>query len=61
MPKTKSFIKLEKAVKSEYLGKKVPSKYKKRYGKRYGTKDVKSLAYAIAKSKKIKIDLRKRK
>lgn len=57
MPKTKEFIKLQKAIKAEYLGKPVPKKYQKRYGKRYGPKDVKSLAFATAKSKKIKIDL----
>jgi len=56
MPRTKEFIKLQKAVKKEYLGKPVPKKYQKRYGKRYGPKDVKSLAFTIAKSKKIKID-----
>ena len=57
MPKTKEFIKLKKAIKAEYLGKPVPKKYQKRYGKKYDLKDVKSLAFAIAKTKKIKIDL----
>jgi len=57
MPRTKEFIKLQKAIKAEYLGKPVPKKYQKRYGKRYDLKDVKSLAFAIAKTKKIKIDL----
>jgi len=56
MPETKEFIKLKKAVKAEYFGKKVPKEYQKKYGKTYGLKDVKSLAFAIAKSKKIKID-----
>ncbi|MFW6130032.1 MAG: hypothetical protein ACOC56_02535 [Atribacterota bacterium] len=56
MPKTKQFIKLEKAVKKQYLGKKVPVQFQKRYGKKYGLKDVKSVAYAIAKRRKIKID-----
>jgi len=57
MPKTKEFIKLKKAIRKEYLGKPVPKKYQKRYGKIYGLKDIKSLSFAIAKSKKIKIDL----
>lgn len=55
MPETKSFIKLKEAVKGEYLGKKVPKKYQGRYGKVYGKKDVKSTAFAVAKSKHIKI------
>ena len=53
-PETKSFIKLKKAVKEEYLGKKVPKKYQKKYGKVYGKKDVRSVSFAIASSKKIK-------
>jgi len=60
MPKTKSFIKLEKSVRKQYLGKKVPKQYRKRYGKCYDLGEVKSIAYAIAKSKGIKIDKKKR-
>ena len=56
MPKTKSFIKLQKSVKKQYLGKKVPPKYKDKYGKRYDSKEVKNISYAIAKSKGIRID-----
>lgn len=55
MPKTKEFIKLKREVKEWYLGKEVPKKYQHIYGKKYGLKDVKSLTFAIAKSKKIKI------
>jgi len=55
MPRTKEFIKLQKAVKKQYLGKPVPKKYQQRYGKRYDLKEVKGIGYAIAKSKKIKI------
>ena len=55
MPQTKEFIKLKEVVKGEYFGKKVPKKYQGKYGKVYGLKHVKSLAFAIAKSKKIKI------
>ena len=58
MPKTKDFIKLQKAVKKQYLGKVVPVKFRARYGKRYGPKDVRSMSYAVAKAKKIKIDKR---
>jgi len=56
MPYTKDFLRLGKSVKKQYLGKSVPNKYQKRYGKRYGFSDVKSLSYAIAKSRGIKID-----
>lgn len=55
MPQTKDFIKLQKAVKKTYLGKPVPKKYQKKYGKKYDLKEVKSIGYAIAKKKKIKI------
>lgn len=55
MPNTTSFNKLNKNLRSYYLKKKVPHKYQKKYGKRYDLKDVKSLSYAIAKSKGIKI------
>lgn len=56
MPKTKLFKQLEKSVKETYLGKTVPLKYRRRYGCRYDKQEVGSLAYAIAKSKGIKID-----
>ena len=56
MPKSESFLKLEASVKGFYLGKKVPFQYRQRYGKVYGKKDVKSVSYAIAKSRKIRID-----
>ena len=61
MPQTKDFIKLQKAVKKTYLGKKVPKKYQKKYGKRYDPKEVKSIGYAIAKKKKIKVHKVKKK
>jgi len=54
MPQTKEFIKLKEVVKGEYFGKKVPKKYQGKYGKVYGLKDVKSLAFAIAKSKRLR-------
>lgn len=55
MPQTKGFKKLQKNVKKQYLGKKVPKKYQKKYGKKYDLEEVKSIGYAIAKKKKIKI------
>jgi len=61
MPKTKEFIKLQKAVKRTYLGKKVSKKYQKKYGKRYDPKEVESIGYAIAKKRKIKIHYPKKK
>lgn len=59
MPKSKTFLKLKAALSSEYLGDKVPPKYQKRYGKRYDPKDIESFAYAVARSKGIKIDKRR--
>ena len=56
MPKTKEFLKLEKAVKKQYLGKSVPRKYQARYGKFYDKEEVEGISFAIAKSKGIRID-----
>ena len=56
MPKTKGFKLLENALEDEYLGKTVPSMYQKKYGKTYDKKDIVSFAYAVAKSKGIKIE-----
>jgi hypothetical protein len=56
MPETKAFKKLKASLASEYLGKHVPAKYQSRYGKSYGKKDIRSFAYAVAKSKHIPID-----
>ena len=58
MPRTKEFKKLVKNVKQSYLGKKVPIQYRNRYGKLYDDDEVESIAFAIAKSKKIKIERR---
>jgi len=55
MPESKEFIKLKREIKKWYLGKEVPKKYQIIYGKKYGEKDVERIAFAIAKSKKIKI------
>jgi hypothetical protein len=46
---------IEKHVREQYLGKKVPKQYQKKYGKRYDESEVEEIAYAIAKSKGIKV------
>lgn len=56
MPKSKGFKKLLGSMTEEYLGDPVPKKYQNRYGKTYDKSDIKSFAYAVAKSKGIKID-----
>ena len=55
MPKTKGFAELFKSVKKTYLNKPVKKKYQPKYGKKYDKKEIKSIAYAIAKSRGIKI------
>lgn len=59
MPTTKSFKKLLGSVEDTYLGKEVPKQYQKRYGKKYDKSEIKSVGYAIAKSRGIKIDKRR--
>jgi HEPN domain-containing protein len=56
MPHTKAFRELLKNIEKEYVGNKVPPQYQKRYGKRYDKSEMKSLGYAIAKSRGIPID-----
>ena len=56
MPHTASFNKLWNSTKKQYLNQKVPKQYQAKYGKKYDKKEVKSVAYAIAKVKGIKID-----
>jgi len=53
MPYTKGFKKLLGSLSDSYEGEKVPKEYQKSYGKRYDKKEIKSIAYAIAKSKGI--------
>lgn len=60
MPKTKEFKDLIKLVKGTYLGKPVSKKYQKRYGKFYDEDEIESVAYAIARSRGIKTDRRKK-
>lgn len=56
MPYSDSFKKLLESTRKNYLYKDVPAKFRKRYGKKYDKKEVKQVAFAIAKSKGIKID-----
>lgn len=56
MPLTKDFLKFEKRIEREYLGKPVPASFTKKYGKKYNKKDIRPLSYAIAKSLNIQIE-----
>lgn len=49
MPKTQKFKKLLRAVRKQYVGKKVPKLYQKVYGKIYSKKEAERIAYAIAR------------
>lgn len=53
---TESFKKLIGVMTEEYLGKQVPKEFQERYGKTYDKEDIKSFAYAVARSRGIKID-----
>ena len=53
---TESFKKLKGALTEEYLDKQVPQKFQERYGKTYDKEDIKSFAYAVARSRGIKVD-----
>lgn len=55
MPLTTDFQKLKRNIRKEYLGEDVPLKYRNKYGKKYDLSETNSIAYAIAKSKGIKI------
>ncbi|MDD2658019.1 MAG: hypothetical protein PHD04_05265 [Candidatus Pacebacteria bacterium] len=57
MPLTKDFKILRKAVEKQYAGKPVPLKYQKRFGKIYSKKEAATIAYPIAKTRGIKIEL----
>jgi hypothetical protein len=56
MPLSKDFLKLEKRIEENYLGRPVPTRFKKMYGKKYNKKDIRSLTYAIAKARGIRIE-----
>jgi hypothetical protein len=61
MPYTKTFKQLMKSTEKTYLGDKVKKPYQKLYGKTYDKKETKQVAFAIAKSRNIKIDYGKKK
>ena len=48
-----------KNVKETYLGMPVKKKYQGQYGKTYDKQEIKSVAFAIAKSRGVKIDVKK--
>ncbi|MEA3414064.1 MAG: hypothetical protein U9Q99_00865 [Nanoarchaeota archaeon] len=56
MPLTKEFKKLEKRIEESYLGRPVPTRFKKEFGKKYNLKDIRPLAIKISKSRGIQID-----
>ncbi len=56
MPYTRSFKKLKKRIEENYLGRPVPTRFKKEYGKKYNIKDILPLAIKISKSRGIQID-----
>lgn len=55
MPKSKAFKHLIKGVEKYYTGKPVPMKYRPKYGVRYSRMEAKQVAYAIAKSRGMKV------
>jgi hypothetical protein len=56
MPYSREFLSLLINLEKEYLGKPVPREYQKKYGKYYEENEIKSMGFAIAKSRGIKID-----
>lgn len=56
MSKSKAFKEILKNVKSTYLGKRVKPKYRKKYGSVYDLDEMESIAFAISKSRGIKVD-----
>ncbi len=56
MPYTRSFKKLKKRIEESYLGRPVPTRFKKEYGKKYNIKDILPLTIKISKSRGIQID-----
>ena len=56
MPTSSAFNKMYESVKKTYLHKDVPVKFKAKYGKKYQAKEIKLVAYAIAKSRGIPVE-----
>lgn len=47
MPQPKKFLRLKAMVIKNYVGKRVPLKYRAQYGKVYSRKEAENIAYAI--------------
>jgi len=56
MPYTYDFKQLYKNIERTYLGKPVPTRFKKEFGKKYNKKEILPLSIRIAKSRGIQID-----
>lgn len=56
MPFTDEFKKLQERVEKNYLGRPVPTRFKKEFGKKYNTKEMLPLSYKIAKGRGIQTD-----
>lgn len=59
MPFTKDFIKLERRIEENYLGRPVPTRFQKEFGKIYNIKEIRPLTFKIAKSRGIQIEKHK--
>ncbi len=56
MPFTRKFEKLKESVKEFYLGRPVPTRFKKEFGKIYNKNEILPLAIKISKSRGIQIE-----
>ena len=56
MPLTSKFKKLQSSVEEFYLGKPVPTRFKKEFGEIYNKKDIPALKLNISKSRGIQIE-----
>ena len=56
MPYTDAFKRLTKNITEHYLGRPVPTRFKKEFGKKYNQKEMLPLAIKIAKSRGVRID-----
>ena len=56
MPFTRKFEKLQASVKEFYLGRPVPTRFKKEFGKIYNQNEILPLSIKISKSRGIQIE-----
>ena len=56
MPFTRKFEKLQSSVKEFYLGRPVPTRFKKEFGEIYNIKDIPTLTLKISKSRGIQVE-----